>query len=68
MKRSTSGDIQSLSFLTSPTNWAGLRHFLRATGLGYSAVICYDKQPTPSQEDEDSDSDSPEPDFGVFEP
>jgi len=68
MQLSTSGDLQSLSFLTNPANWLGLRNFLRATGLGYSTNISYDKQPIPIQKDEDSDSDSSELDFGVFEP
>jgi ribonuclease HI len=68
MQLSTNGDIQSASFLLSPANWTGLRRFLRATGLGHSASICYDRQPTTSLHDEASDSESPEPDFGVFEP
>jgi hypothetical protein len=68
MQLSTSGDIQSLSFLTSPTNWVGLRRFLRATGLGHSVNISYDHQPAPLLDDGESDSESTEPDFGVFEP
>jgi len=68
MQQSTIGDIQSPSFLTNPTNMRSIRRFLRATGLGYSANIRFDEQPTTLQTDESSDSDSPEPDFGVFEP
>jgi ribonuclease HI len=67
MKLSTTGDIESLTFLRNPANWLGLRHFLRATGLGYTADICYDAEATDVQNDEGSDSGSPEPDFGVFE-
>jgi len=67
MKLTTSSDIQSLDFLTKPVNWLGLRHLLRATGLGHTTNIRYEKQTTPSQKDEDSDSDSPKPDFGAFE-
>jgi len=67
MKLTTSGDLQSLTFLTNPANWLGLRHFLRATGLGHTTDICYDRETTPSEEDQGSDSDSPEPDFGAFE-
>ena len=65
---STSGDLQSLTFLTNPANWLGLRNFLQATGLGHTINISYDTQPTPLEGDGASDSDSPEPDFGVFEP
>jgi len=68
MKLSTSGHLQSLTFLTNPANWLGLRHFLQVTGLSYTAEICYDRLTTPSKEDQGSDSDSPEPDFGAFEP
>jgi hypothetical protein len=68
MKLSTTGDIESLTFLTNPANWLGLRHFLRVTGLGYTADICYDAEAIDIQDDEGSDSGSPEPDFGVFEP
>jgi len=67
LQLATTGDIQSPSFLTSPSNWCGLRHFLRATGLGHSTKICYDRQPSAPQDGETSDSDSPEPDFGIFE-
>jgi ribonuclease HI len=67
LQRSTTGDIQSLTFLTNPANWVGLRNFLRDTGLGHITNISYDRQPIQLSEDA-SDSDSPEPDFGVFEP
>jgi hypothetical protein len=68
MQLTTTGDLQSLSFLTNPTNWLDLRRFLRATGLGHSTNICYDRQPAVSLHDDTSDSDSPDPNFGVFEP
>ena len=67
MRLSTTGNLQSLTFLTNPTNWLGLRRFLRGTGLGYTTEICYDRRTTPPEEDEDLDSDSPEPDFDAFE-
>jgi len=68
MQLSTSGDLESLTFLTNPANGLGLRNFLRATGLGHTINISYDRQPTPLEGDGVSDSDSPEPDFGTFEP
>jgi len=68
MQLSTVGDIQSLSFLTNPTNMPSIRRFLKATGLGHTANVSFDSQPATTQTGEASDSDSPEPDFGVFEP
>jgi len=68
MRLSTSRDLESLTFLTNPANGLGLRNFLRATGLGHTINISYDRQPTPSEGDGVSDSDSPKPDFGAFEP
>jgi ribonuclease HI len=68
LQNSTTGDLQSLTFLINPANWVGLRNFLRSTGLGHTTNISYDRQPTQVSEDETSDSDSPEPDFGAFEP
>jgi hypothetical protein len=51
MRLSTRGDLESLTFLTNPANWLGLRNFLRATGLGHTTNISHDRQPTPSGED-----------------
>ena len=68
MQLLTSGDLETLTFLTNPMNWVGIRNFLRGTGLGYTTNITYDKKPACASRDEVSDSDSPEPDFGAFEP
>jgi len=68
MQLSTSGDLESLTFLTNPANWLGLQNFLRATELSHTKNISYDRQPTPLEGDGASDSDSPEPDFSPFEP
>jgi len=68
MQLLTSGDLESLTFLTNPKNWVGIRNFLRGTGLGHTTNITYDRKPAWTSRDEASDSDSPEPDFGAFEP
>ena len=68
LRQSTTGDIQSLDFITSPENSPPLCKFLRATGLGRSALICFDKSHNTPYGTDASDSDSHEPDFGAFEP
>jgi len=68
MQLSTVGAIQSLSFLTNPTNMPSIRRFLKATALGHTANVSFDSQPATILTGEASDSDSREPDFGVFEP
>jgi ribonuclease HI len=67
LQHSTTGDLQSLTFLINPANWVGLRNFLRGTGLGHTTNISYDREPA-QVSDGASGSDSPEPDFGAFEP
>jgi hypothetical protein len=68
LRQSTTGDIQSLEFITAPENSPPLRQFLRATGLGHSALIRFDEGHNTPDDTDASDSDSPEPDFSVFEP
>ena len=68
LRQSTTGDIQSPDFITSPENSAPLRKFLRATGLGYSPLICFDENHNTPYSTDASDLDSPKPDFGAFEP
>jgi len=68
MQQTTTGDIQSLEFLTEPTNSAPLRRFLRATGLGHTKHLRYDRIPSRPNSDDSERSSSPEPDFAVFEP
>jgi ribonuclease HI len=65
--QSTTGDIHTMSFITAPRNTTAIRRFLRATGLGHTPHLCFDKHSTADGVD-DTDSDSPEPDFGAFEP
>jgi len=66
--KATTGDIQSLEFITTPENTNPLRHFLRATSLGHSALIRFDGNHNTPDCTDVSDPDSPEPDFGAFEP
>ena len=66
--KATTGDIQSLEFITAPENINQLRHFLRATGLGHSALIQFDGNHNTPDCTDVSNPDSPEPDFGAFEP
>ena len=68
MQLATCGHLESLTFLTNQANWLGLRNLLRATGLGHTKNISYDRQPTPLEGDGASDSDLPKPDFGHFKP
>jgi hypothetical protein len=65
---STTGDIQTPGFLTTPQNALPLRHFLRKTGLGYSSRLQFDGGNNLTDITDASDSASPEPDFGAFEP
>jgi ribonuclease HI len=65
---STTGDIQTPDFLTTPNNALPLRQFLRKTGLGHSSHLHFDGGDHNRPDSTDiSDSDSPEPDFGAFE-
>jgi len=66
--QSTTGDIHTTSYITAPQNTLAIRCFLRATGLGHTPHLCFDKHHDPANRLDDSDSDSPEPDFGAFEP
>ena len=66
--QSTTGDIQSPDFITSPENSLPLRKFLRATGLGHSALIRFNENHNTLYRTDTSDLDSPKPDFGAFEP
>jgi len=66
--QSTTGDIHATSYITAPQNTLAIRRFLRATGLGHTPHLCFDKHHDPADRLDDSDSDSPEPDFGAFEP
>jgi ribonuclease HI len=70
LQHSTTGDIQTASFLTTPRNVQPIRRFLRATGLGHSTHLCFDNSSndSPMNDADDTSSDSPEPDFGAFEP
>jgi len=66
--RSTTGDIQTLNFITTPTNVQPIRRFLRATGLGHSTLLSFDASDDSAINDaDDTSSGSPEPDFGAFE-
>jgi ribonuclease HI len=68
---STVGDIQNSDFITNPKNFLPLRRFLRATGLGYTKLLCFDQTHTTndnaSDDSESNHSGSPEPELGVFE-
>jgi len=67
--RLSTGDIQTVRFITTPANAQPIRRFLRATGLGHSAHLRFDAHTdSPTNDADDTDSDSSEPDFGVFEP
>jgi len=66
--QSTTGDIHTPSYITAPQNALAIRRFLRATGLGHTTHLCFDKHHDQADNLNDSDSDSPEPDFGAFEP
>ena len=68
--QSTTGDIQTASFLTAPRNVKPICRFLRATGLGHSTHLCFDNRShdSPMNDADDTSSDSPEPEFGAFEP
>jgi len=66
--KATTGDIQSLEFITTPENTNPLHHFLQATGLGHAPLIRFDGNHNTPDCTDGSDSDSPEPDFGTFEP
>jgi len=68
LRKATTGDIQSLEFITAPENTNTLRHFLRATGLGHFALTRFDGNHNTPDCTDVSDPDSPEPDFGTFEP
>jgi len=65
---STTGDIQTPGFLTTPQNALPLRHFLWKTGLGYCSRLQFDGGNNLTDITDASDSASPEPDFGAFEP
>jgi len=65
---STTGDIHTPSYITAPQNAPAIRRLLRATGLGHTTHLCFDKHHDHADDLDDSDSDSPEPDFGAFEP
>jgi len=68
---STVGDIQNSDFITNPKNFLPLRLSLRATGLGHTKLLCFDRTHTTndnaSDDCESDNSGSPEPDFGAFE-
>jgi ribonuclease HI len=68
---SSVGDIQNSDFITNPKNFLPLRQFLRATGLGYTTLLCFDQTHSTndnlSATSESNRSSSPEPDFGAFE-
>jgi len=67
--KSTTGDIQTLNIITTPTNVQPIRRFLRATGLDQSTQLCFVKNDdSPINDADNTSSDSPEPYFGVFEP
>jgi hypothetical protein len=68
--QSTTGNIQSVSYLTAPRNIRPICRFLRATGLGHSTHLCFDNRSinSPINNADDTSSDSSEPDVGVFEP
>ena len=68
MKLSTTGDIQSPSYLTTPANAPAIRRFLRATGLGHTKTISYNENPTTPPCDDSPNGDTPKPEFGSFEP
>jgi len=68
LRKATTGDIQSLEFITTPENTNPLCHFLRATGLGHSALIQFDGNHNTQDCTDDSDPDPPKPDFSAFEP
>jgi len=68
LHKATTGDIQSLEFITAPENSNPLRHFLPATVLGHSALIRFDGSHKTPDCTNASDSASPKPDFGAFEP
>jgi len=68
LRKATTGDIQSLKFITAPENSNPLHRFLRATGLGHSTLIQFDGSHNTPDGTNTSDSDSPQPDFGTFEP
>jgi len=66
--RSTTGNIQTVRFITIPTNIQLICRFLRATGLGQSTNLRFNANAdSPMNDGEDTSSDSPEPDFGAFE-
>jgi hypothetical protein len=57
--RQTTGDIQTVRFITTPTNCQPLIRFLRATGLGHSAHLGFDVHPnSPIYDADDTGSDS----------
>jgi len=67
--QSTTGGIQTASFIIAPKNTQPIRRFLRATGLGHSTRLCFDKADDSTIDGaDDPSSGSPEPDFGAFEP
>ena len=66
--KATTGDIQSLEFITAPENTNPLHHFLQATGLRHSMLIRFDGNYNTPDCTDVSDPDPPEPDFGAFEP
>ena len=66
--KATTGDIQSLEFITTPENTNPLRHFLQATGLGHSTLIRLDGNHNEPDCTNGSDLDSHELDFSALEP
>jgi len=68
LRKATTGDIQSLEFITAPENTNPLRHFLQATGLSHSALIRFDGNHNTPDCTDVRDADSPELDFVAFEP
>jgi len=67
--RSTTGDIQTASFIIVPKNTQPIRRFLRATSLDHSTRLCFDKADDSTIDGADNPSSgSPEPDFDAFEP
>jgi ribonuclease HI len=65
--RSTTGDIHTSGFLTTPQNTRPLCQFLRKTGLGHSSNLRFDGDDNRSDITNSSDSGSPEPDSRAFE-
>jgi hypothetical protein len=65
---STTGDIQTPDFLTTPNNALQLRQVLRKTRQSHSSRLQFDGDDHNQPGSADiPDSDLPEPDFGAFE-